>query len=133
MPVPIVEAPQWIINLSVIAAAAATAGVAWLVKHLESRKPEAEAKTGLSIVGGAIMDSRVIERLCDQLAHNERAVRDQERATIDNTRELERSREDLATVRHALEARNKAMAASDDELVQAIKIAAGRTPRDPPT
>lgn len=126
MSLPVAESSQWLINLGTIAAAGIAAIAAWLFKHFETRRAEPEPKGGMAVVAGALLDARHIERLCDQLAHNERAIRDQERALIDNTRELHRTNEAMSAARHALEARNAASATADEAMLEAIRRAANR-------
>lgn len=127
MPVPASDAPQWIVNLSVVLAALATAIGGVIVSRREKKTDRPEASASVAVLGGALADPRAIERLCDQLGHSERATRDGERATIDNTHEVKRLTESLGDVRQMIEA-NWARRDSDEAMIlKAIEKTRGKT------
>lgn len=120
MPVPASEIPQWVINLSIIGGGVAAAITGVMVKRRESRfeKPEPGA---VSVVGGALIDGRVIDRLTDALGHSERATHSGERAIMSLSAEIGRLHETAADIRTALDARNAAYEAEQSRMMRAIE------------
>ena len=92
------DVSQEIVNFVVLTGTGVAAGLAYLWKQHEKKK-EAKEDSPVVAVAGMLTNGRFIERLADQLMHNERTMRDGERATIELCHSVTRLRETIEDMR----------------------------------
>lgn len=120
-----VDPQQWLINAGIVGTGGLAIAAAWVFKQIERKKPEPVPTNSFAVVGAALTDGRLIERLTDQLSENGRSMRDNERSIENLCRAIERMIIVFDGMRREMEESNRKNSDEEKRIFAAIEKSRG--------